>query len=149
VTQPAHSRPRVAPVVGVAPEAAPVRGGGGAGTQLAALLSAPHILKHTVHCLEDAAAHLPEVAEAAHVLYAVGLHVERVGGGCKEGGGAEPVHLGEETLPRSLRVARRPAVRYLVINMLVTGLVHYGCYIAAPSESFKAHKYLKFSALKF
>jgi hypothetical protein len=33
--------------------------------------------------------------------------------------------------------------------MLVTGLVHYVCYIAAaPSESFKAHKYLEFSALK-
>jgi hypothetical protein len=112
VTQPAHSRPRVAPVVGVAPEAAPVRGGGGAGTQLAALLSASHILQHTVHCLEDAAAHLPEVAEAAHVLYAVGLHVERVGGGCKEGSGAEPVHLGEETLPRTLSVARRPVYQY-------------------------------------
>ena len=109
VAKPTDVRPRIAPVVGMTPEAASRLSG--PGTEVATPLPTRHPLPHAVHRLEDAAADFAKVAEATTgILHTVGLHVEGGGGGGggHQGGGAEPVQLGEEALTRTGRVARRP-----------------------------------------
>jgi len=103
VAEPADGRPCVAPVVGVAPRG---RAPG------AALLPARHALPHAVHRLEQAAPHLPEVAEAAHQIVGgtTRLHVEGGGGGGgnERAARAEPVLVGEQAFPRLRGIAGRP-----------------------------------------
>ena len=93
----------IAPVIGVASAASRGR------AQLPTALAAGHALPHAVHRLQEAAAHLAEVAEAARVLHAVGLHVEGGGGGGHQGGrAAESVQLGEKAFAGCGTKACRP-----------------------------------------
>jgi hypothetical protein len=103
MAEPANVLSRIAPVVAVAAKSA-----ARPGTELAAPLPTRHALPHAVHRLEDAAAHLAKVAEAARVLHTVGLEEEGGGGGGQQGGGAESVQVGQEALPCIGAVARRP-----------------------------------------
>ncbi len=103
VAEPTDGWAGIAPVIGVASAASRGR------AQLPTALAASHALPHAVHCLQQAAAHLAEVAEAARVLHAVGLHVEGGGGGGHQGGrAAESVQLGEKAFAGRGTEACRP-----------------------------------------
>ncbi len=103
VAEPTDGRSGIAPVIGVASAACRGR------TQIPAALAASHALPHAVHRLQEAAAHLAEVAEAARVLHAIRLHVEGGGGGGHQGGrAAESVQLGEKAFAGGGAEACRP-----------------------------------------
>jgi hypothetical protein len=103
VAEPTDGRAGIAPVIGVAATAGRGR------AQIPAALAAGHALPHAVHRLQEAAAHLAKVAEAARVLHAVGLHVDGGGGGGHQGGrAAESVQLGEKAFAGCGAEACRP-----------------------------------------